>query len=206
MPRWLICVLAVSACAYAADLTVVLDFDGPHSDRSVEQMKRETEDIFKTTGLHLEWRTRADAVRGSYENLVVVHFKGKCVLEPVPILYDERGPFAFTYNSDGAVLPFSDVECEHVTASVQSAMSGVDDHARPDYLMGRALGRVVAHELIHILTKSRAHAHDGVAQPALSGRDLIGPPLRLTREDVDKLREDVDKLREAGIQEVGGRG
>jgi hypothetical protein len=170
------------------DLTVVLDFDGPHSDRSVEQMKRETEDIFKTAGLHLQWRTPANAVRGSYENLVVVHFKGKCILEPVPMLYDERGPFAFTYNSDGAVLPFSEVECEHVTASVQSAMSSVDDHARPDYLMGRALGRVVAHEIVHILTKSGAHSEEGVAQTALSGRDLIGPPLRLTREDLEKLR------------------
>ena len=188
MPRWFICVLAACACVHTAgatDVTVVLDFEGPHSDRSVVQMKRETEGIFKTAGLHLEWRTRADA-RGPYENLVVVHFKGKCVLEPVPILYDERGPFAFTYNSDGAVLPFSEVECDHVTASVQSAMS-VDDHARPDYLMGRALGRVVAHELVHILTKSTSHAHDGVAQTALSGHDLIGPPLRLTREDIEKV-------------------
>jgi hypothetical protein len=188
MPRWLICVLAASACAHASDLTVVLDFDGPYSDRSVEEMKRETETIFKTAGLHLDWRTRADGVRGAYENLVVVHFKGKCVLEPVPMLYDERGPFAFTYNSDGAVLPFSEVECDHVTASVQSAM-GTDDHARPDYVMGRALGRVVAHELVHILTKSDSHAREGVAQKALSGRDLIGPPLRLTREDVEKLRQ-----------------
>jgi hypothetical protein len=167
-------------------VTVVLDFDGPYSDRSVEQMKRETETIFKTAGLHLDWRTRADAGRGPYENLVVVHFKGKCILEPEPMLYDERGPFAFTYNSDGAVLPFSEVACDHVTASVQSAM-GVDDLARPDYIMGRALGRVVAHELVHILTRSASHAHDGVAQTALSGKDLIGPPLRLTREDIQNL-------------------
>jgi hypothetical protein len=190
MPRWFICLLAPLACAclaHGADVTVVLDFDGPRSDRSVEQMKRETEDIFKDAGLHLEWRARTDVGHGSYENLVVVHFKGKCVLEPVPILYDERGPFAFTYNSDGAVLPFSEVECSHVTASVQSAMTG-DDHARPDFLMGRALGRVVAHELVHILTRSAAHAHDGVAQTSLSGRDLIGPPLRLTSEDVKNLR------------------
>jgi hypothetical protein len=191
MPRWLICVLAASACAHATDITVVLDFDGPYSDRSVEQMKRETEDIFKTAGLHLEWRTRAD-VRGAYENLVVVRFKGKCVLEPVPMLYDERGPFAFTYNSDGAILPFSEVECDHVTASVQSAM-GIDDHARPDYVMGRALGRVVAHELVHILTKSASHAKAGVFQTALSGRDLIGPPLHLTREDVERLTQNRER-------------
>jgi hypothetical protein len=191
MPRWTICALAAIALAgavRAADVTVVLDFDGPHSDRSVEQMKREAEAIFQPAGLHLEWRARAELGRASYENLVVVHFKGKCVLEPVPMLYDERGPFAFTYNSDGAVLPFSEVECDHVTASVESAMT-VDDHSRPDTIMGRALGRVVAHELVHILTKSGAHSKDGVAQTALSGHDLVGGPLKLSREDIERLRK-----------------
>jgi hypothetical protein len=191
MPRLLVCLLALIAFACVAgatDVTVVFDFDGPHSDRSVEQMKRETEDILRDAGLHLDWRTRAEAGSGVYENLVVVHFKGKCILEPVPMLYDERGPFAFTYNSDGAVLPFSEVECSHVSASVQEAM-GADDRGRPDYLMGRALGRVVAHELIHILTRSATHARDGVAKSAFSGRDLIGAPVRLTAEDRERLRK-----------------
>ena len=30
-------------------------------------------------------------------NLVLVKFKGKCVVEPVGYLYDERGPLATTY-------------------------------------------------------------------------------------------------------------
>ena len=190
MPRSLICLLAplaLACAARAADVTVVLDFDGPHSDRSIERMKRETEGILKDAGLRLEWRTRGEAIRGAYENLVVVRFKGKCVLEPVPMLYDERGPFAFTYNSDGAVLPFSEVECDHVTASVSSALDG-DDRSRSDLIMGRALGRVVAHELVHILTRSGDHAREGAVQPALSGRELIGAPLKLSHEDVERLR------------------
>jgi hypothetical protein len=193
MPRLLTCLLAAigaAGIACATDITVVIDFDGPHSDRSVQQMKRETEDIFKSAGIHLDWRRRDDVGRASYENLVVVHFKGKCILDPVPMLYDERGPFAFTYNSDGEVLPFSEVECGPVTASVRSAMWG-DDFARPDYVMGRALGRVVAHELVHILTRSAAHGREGVTHAALSGRELIGPPLNLTRDDAERLRRAV---------------
>jgi hypothetical protein len=188
MPRLLLCLLPMSVClhASAAEITVVLDLDGPHSDRSVQQMKRETEEIFKTAGVHLAWRASSEVGRGSYENLVIVHFKGKCILEPVPMLYDERGPFAFAYNSDGSVLPFSEVECDHLAASVHSAMWG-DDFARPDYLMGRALGRVLAHELVHILTRSGAHGNDGVTQATFSGRDLIGAPLRLSRTDVERL-------------------
>jgi hypothetical protein len=179
--------LACAAVACAADITVVLDFDGPHSDRSVLQMKRETEEIFKPAGVHIDWRARAELGRESFENLVMVRFKGKCILEPVPILYDERGPYAFAYNSDGDVLPFSEVECQPVAASVHSAMDG-DDFARPDYLLGRALGRVLAHELVHILTKSPRHGNDGVTQASLTGRELIGAPLRLTHTDVERLR------------------
>jgi hypothetical protein len=124
----------------------------------------------------------------SYSNLVLVRFKGRCVLEPQPMLYDERGPFAFTYSTEGEVLPFTEVACDHVTASVQSAISG-DDFSRLDYLMGRALGRVVAHELVHILTRSGNHAREGVQQTALSGRELIGAPLKLSAGELEKLRK-----------------
>ena len=183
-------VFGFATAAVAADVAIVVDFDGPHSERSVLQMKRETEEIVKDAGLHLDWHTR-DQVRGeSFPNLVVVQFKGKCVLEPVPYLYDERGPYAITHTSDGAVLPFAEVACDQVSASVRPAMAG-DDFARSDFLMGRALGRVLAHELLHILAHSEAHGKDGVAQAALTGRQLIGAPLRFTPEDLARLRRAV---------------
>jgi len=189
MPRLLICLLAAgcAATAFATDLTVVVDFAGPHSDRSVREMKREVEDIMKQSGLHLDWRGRQDATRDLPANLVVVRFRGRCVLEPNPMLYDERGPFASAYSTDGEMLPFTEVDCNRIAASVHSALDG-DDFGRLDYLMGRALGRVVAHELVHILTRSALHAREGVAQPALSGRELIGAPLRLSRGDLERIR------------------
>ena len=179
--------LAGAAFAFGGEVTVVVDFDGAHSERSVQEMKREAEEILKPSGVRLEWRAKSEVGRESYANLVLVRFKGRCVLEPVPILYDERGPYAFTYSSDGEVLPFTEVDCGHVTASVQSAMWG-DDFARRDYLMGRALGRVVAHELVHVLTRSGTHAADGVGQTTLSGKDLVGAPLKLNRADLERLK------------------
>lgn len=187
MPRLLICLLAGAAFAFAADVTVVVDFDGAHSERSVQQMKREAEEILKPSGVRLEWRAKSEVGRESYANLVIVRFKGRCVLEPIPILYDERGPYAFTYSSGGEVLPFTEIDCDRVTASVQSAMWG-DDFARRDYLMGRALGRVLAHEFVHVLTRSGMHATEGVEQTALSGKDLVGAPLKLSRADLQRLK------------------
>ena len=62
------------------------------------------------------------------------------------------------------------------------------DYAKGDVLVGRALGRVVAHELVHMLTKSETHAKEGVEKAALSGRQLIAASLPLSEFDLDRLR------------------
>jgi hypothetical protein len=172
--------LALAACAAPAAesvLTVVLDFRGPHTAESLAEMKRETEHLMRPAGLKLDWRTREEAETATFDNLVVVRFKGKCVLEPVGYLYDERGPLAFTYSTSGDVQPYGEVSCDRVTAAVRSAMSG-GDFARSNVLLGRALGRVVAHELVHMTAKSGAHGKSGVEKPALSGKSLIAPELK----------------------------
>jgi hypothetical protein len=172
---------AVAAPPVHGALTIVLDFQGAHSDKSVAEMKREFESIMRDSGVRFAWRLRTDASGETHDNLVVVRFKGKCVLEPVGYLYDERGPLAFTYSSDGAMQPFSEVECDKVTASVRSAMWG-GEYAKADELLGRALGRVMAHEVVHMFSDS-GHGKEGVTAPALSGRQLISPELKLTPAD-----------------------
>lgn len=172
----------------SADLTVLLDFQGPRSDKAVAAMEGETQNILKPTGLRLDWRGVAGASQGSYKDLVVVRFKGDCVVKPVPIVYDELGPLAFTYTTDGDVQPFSVVECDKVTRFVRSAMWG-SDFSKAELLLGRALGRVVAHELVHILTASGDHGTEGVEKPALSSRQLIASSLPLSQADLARLRE-----------------
>jgi hypothetical protein len=189
----LFCALVLASTAVAANprravgLTIVLDFQGPRSERSVDEMKRELEGLMKDSGLVFNWRLRSEAQQESFPNLVVVRFKGKCVMEPVGYLYDERGPFAFTYSTDGVVQPFSEVACDQVTASLRSAMFG-GDFAHADTLLGRALGRVVAHELVHILAKSGTHGHTGVAKAALSAQQLISDRLALDASDIERVR------------------
>jgi hypothetical protein len=172
--------------AFGEVITIVLDFQGPRSEQSVAEMKREFTGIMKDTAVRFDFRSRSQASQEALSDLVMVRFKGKCVLDPVGYLYDERGPMAFTYSTDGAVQPFSEVACDKVTSAVRSAMSG-GDFANADLLLGRALGRVLAHEVVHMLSKSGAHGHTGVAKTALSGSQLIAPELRLEPEDVERL-------------------
>ena len=58
---------------------------------------------------------------------------------------------------------------------VAHAVSGNWDRLRTprDEVMGRALGRVLAHELGHILLRQLGHDEAGIMQSSLSARDLI---------------------------------
>ena len=199
--RWLrmdmrhapICVLfAVTAApVFGADVTVVMDFEGRHSARSVEEMKRETQAIVKDSGLHVDWQTQSEAAQKSFSDLVVVRFKGKCLYQRIAYSYDERGlydelgPLAFTYSTNGRVQPYSEVSCDNVTAALRPAMRG--EFANGDVLLGRALGRVVAHELMHMLTRSGKHGREGAGKASLSGKQLIGDELPLEQADLARI-------------------
>jgi hypothetical protein len=172
--------------AFGEGITIVLDFQGPRSEQSIAEMKREFTGIMKDAAVHFDFRWRNEASEEALSDLVLVRFTGKCVLGPVGYLYDERGPMAFTYSTDGVVQPFSEVACDKVTSAVRSAMSG-GDFANADILLGRALGRVLAHEVVHILSKSGVHGRTGVAKTALSGSQLIAPELRLGAADLERI-------------------
>jgi hypothetical protein len=170
-----------------APLTIVFRFDGPYSGKSVLEMKRELGTILQGSGILIDWRDQSGvAASDSFANLVVVKFRGKCRMEPVPYLYDERGPLAFTYSTDGAVLPFSEIECDKVRSSLRTAMWG-GDYKRSDVLFGRALARVLAHELYHVLAKTRSHAGQGIAEKSLSGVQLISERLQLTQAELNQM-------------------
>ena len=186
----LLAILCAPAPVKAASaVTLVLQFDDTYSVKSLNAMKREVNLIVGESGITVDWRLLGD-VRSSesFESLVVVRFRGACIMQPVPYLMDERGYYAFTHISDGNVLPFSEVECDKVTSSIRPAMSKAQWRQR-DSILGRALGRVLAHELYHMLTKTQHHADEGVTKSSLSAAKLIADKLSMTRADLEKLRK-----------------
>ena len=172
----------------ASRVTVVMDFKGPWSALAAREMKRESARILSPAGLSVDWKLRGEALAGAAaSNLFVMTFHGSCQFDPQPPVYDELGPYASTHETDGEVQPFGDVDCARVVSSARYAMSG-SDFERQDYLVGRALGRGVAHELVHMVTRTEDHGHAGVQKAALSGRELIGAPLPLEATEVNQLR------------------
>jgi hypothetical protein len=179
---------SVGSHATGSSLTLVFHFESSYSDRSFQEMKHELGSILRNSGIDLNWRDRNQlSSSDSFPNLVVVNFRGKCQMDTIARSVDALGPLALTHSSGGVVLPFSEVECDRVRSSLQRAMSG-DDYTRSDLLLGRALARVLAHELYHVLASTESHVRKGVAQPALSAEDLIADQLQFNDAELDRMR------------------
>jgi len=182
--------LSVILCApamAAPAVTLVLQFDQAYSARSLAAMKREVASIVRESGIKVDWRLLSDVhPTDSFEGLVVVRFRGSCVIQRRASMLDERGYYAFTYVTDGDVLPFSEVECDKIASSIQPRMSPSQWSDR-DSVLGRALGRVLAHELFHMLAKSEHHSPAGITKSALSPAQLLSDHLTMTPADLEKL-------------------
>ena len=80
------------------------------------------------------------------------------------ILFQAVRDLASTHVSDGAILPYVDVYCSRVARMLPIETERHAFFARLEAL-GRALGRVIAHELYHIFGQTQKHGRWGLAQP-----------------------------------------
>jgi hypothetical protein len=156
--------------AYPSDgVTVVLQFDDRYSELSIGEMKTEAQALVRSSGVVLSWR-RLDQLSSSeaFPRMVVVRLRGVCDMgQPVPALSSASLPLASTYILGGEPAPFSDIECDRIRSSL-GAHSG---HGA--LLFGRALGRVLAHELHHVIHRTRGHTAAGYTRKSLSSEDLV---------------------------------
>jgi hypothetical protein len=170
----LLAIIASACTAFAtASVTLILQFDARHSEPSVNEMKRELQSLMRDSGVELNWR-RLDEVSSSdsFSSVVMVTFHGACEMKGLAALpLREPAALAYSHISNGAIIPFAEVECDRVRGSL--AMAQTLPGARGDLLLGRALGRVLAHELHHIIGQTRAHTHHGLSRKSLSAHDLI---------------------------------
>lgn len=177
LTRSWICLLSCSLPALCANphdpVTVVLEFDQPYSDVSVAEMEREATAVLKNTGLTFDWKLEARLEpHPEFKSLVVLKMKGSCEMDLIPELIDERGPLGMAYVTDGQVLSFGEIECDRIKQSVQRVLPR-GKSIREERLYGRALGRVAAHEMVHILHGSTRHSKSGITQASLTADELI---------------------------------
>jgi hypothetical protein len=158
------------------DLVVYLTTDTPQPSEPLQQMQQELTALMFSAGYRLEWRSGADApAETNARFLVLIELHGYCGVgsgEAATEPQDAAASLAYSYVSGGRVLPFSTVNCGNLTRVIAPGLTGTPQFRR-DYLYGRAVARLLAHELYHILANTVGHGREGIAQSAFSARNLL---------------------------------
>jgi len=155
---------------------IFIQFEAAPASQSVVVMKSEVARILKPTGFTINWRSLEEN-RGSeaFSDILVVKFHGKCRIQygdPEGDLTDQEYSLATTLVSKGKVLPYSDVACDQVVRLLPTALGNRQN------ALGKALGRVLAHELYHLLGNVTRHAAQGIGKSTIAAIDLAAGSLR----------------------------
>ena len=151
-------------------------------------LEGELESIMTPLGLRFEWRDLHATHPGEAAvELAVVSFKGRCDVSALVHRAATGGPLGWTHISDGSILPFSDVDCNGIRALLQNDLLTLPAAAR-ETAYGRALARVLAHELYHIFADTTHHGVCGIAKEAYSARDLLSGSFRFENRETKALK------------------
>lgn len=149
-------------------------------------MRDEAGRILEPAGVRIRWNgTGAGSQYEGQARLVVVRLVGAG--SPGVALRGADGVLGITHMSDGRILPFIDMDFQGVARAIQR-LGGFGRAIHPNEY-GRALGRVLAHELYHVLSGSAAHDTAGVARGALGAAELVRNELRLSEGACRRIRE-----------------
>ncbi|MBI4904993.1 MAG: hypothetical protein HY820_15250 [Acidobacteria bacterium] len=194
-------------CASAQQDTLILFLDSPTSQPAnvLSRMKEETSALLRTAGHVIEFRDLKSRKSGeSFDQVVVVRWNGACDAGQTPGTIRNKEKLAFAHVSDGRVLPFVEVECRAVTALLAD-LARLENVWQRNQLMGRAVGRLVAHEVFHVLTQRTTHDHTGVGKPHFQKRDLIAESFTFEEQTRAQMQKPAPASSEESSEEGTGR-
>ena len=193
----LVGLLALSVCLPAQDggneasVAVYLKLGDDPSPRILQHMRKEVAQLLRPTGVKLDWRLISDAqLHEEFLSVVVARLVGPCNASfdaYAPVADRKASALADTPVQDGHVLPFTRLDCAAVTRLTGSLLAG-EAASRRDFLYGRALGRVLAHEIYHILGQTKTHEDKGIAKPAFHARELLSEAFAFNEPAISVLR------------------
>ena len=103
-----------------------MQFAEGFSPQALQEMQLEAERIVRKAGVNLAFKHCHEAAQETYNDLIFFKISGRCEMDSFSPLLDERGPLAFTFTTDGRILPFGEVKCDRLRDSIKTAMSGAD--------------------------------------------------------------------------------
>ena len=165
-------------------VVVYLSGSGPMETGQTHAFRQELQRLMASANYVAELTTSVQEVEASH--LVVLKLDGACDTSapPADIPAGANPNLATSAVVDGHVLPFTTVHC-----GVLSRMLAAANHGSiPSQLYGRSLGRIVAHELYHILADEVGHQDTGVSKACFRLSDLLDDKFAFQAAAVRKLR------------------
>ena len=182
------CASGQSAAGKVVPVTLYTDFQQAIPQPVVEALRGEVDALMSPMGLRFDWRPLADFRPGAVSAAVAVaHFEGRCEVSGLAMRGNQPGSLGWTEISDGTILPFTHVDCERVRTFLQTKLLGYRPEDR-ERAFGRALGRVLAHELYHALGDTPKHGAGGVAKENYTVADLLGADFQFQERQTRALR------------------
>ncbi|MCU1263483.1 MAG: hypothetical protein JWO80_6368 [Bryobacterales bacterium] len=184
MRTGLLLLLLTAVLPGQSPLALLTDFERPASERAVVAMHEEVARIMGPLGWQPEWHALEEAP-STLPLFVILSFKGVCRVQTGFSQDPDSLTLASTEVSGTHVLPFSSVECN----KVRSLLPGLRWDRESETVLGRALGRVIVHELYHFLLQTRKHAAKGIANAFQTSRELTAAEFRFDELSSFKLRD-----------------
>jgi hypothetical protein len=155
-------------------------------------LEQELKRLVAPAGIDLTWRSAADRAQGREEmgRIVVGNFAGNCSVETISnaqVASTTRLTLAEASVSRCRVLPYFTVDCNRVIRTLAPMLQPLSPPMRQT-IFGRAMARVIAHEIYHILAETTGHEEDGLAKAKLTFRDLTAPGIDLSPASLQRIR------------------
>ena len=171
-----------------APIRLYTQFQHQPPDAVLEAIQEELDNIMVPASIDFEWRSLANTLGNEVSvELAVIHFKGTCALKDLEPAEVYPGPLGWTHMSDGEILPFSDINCDGIRMFIQRDLLRMPETVR-EMAYGRAIARVLAHELYHIFAKTTKHAAWGVSKPAYTVQELLSSKFQFEKKVCDLLK------------------
>ncbi len=188
-------VVALFAKSAPASGLVAVLVGSDHATPAVLEAIERTAQAALAPGISVTWKTSSELEGTAVSaDVAIIRLRGEChprggLQSWSPPSIADGKPMGQTHISDGHVLPIADILCDTVWDLVGPDIRGAAARDR-DELLGRALGRVVAHELYHIMLRTTAHTQEGFTRPNLRSADLLSEP-----DTSDNLEQPLDSGR-----------
>ena len=190
--RVLFAMLCFSVCVNAQTRTLaVFHSSAEHIDTTtVHELQLEVQRLLAAADFNVVWRQTQDARTGDqFDKIAVASFNGECSATRLAGQVSAAGDSVLgetDVDRHWRVQPFFQIDCNQIVRSLTKSIDMLSVPMR-NIALGRALGRVIAHELYHILAQTTEHAEAGVAKASFSVQDLLDRNFSFNSASLERL-------------------